>query len=271
MNEFEVIVIPKAGSIETNFSDIKAQLELEMSAYVGIKVDEENQAERKKDVAFLRKVRKAVDDRRKDVKKSYMQPYTEFEDSCKELLGIIDKPIDEINSQLKEFDEKRIADKKAELEQLYKDNIEDYSRFIPFESTLDDSWSNVSYKTKDYLYRLSEMKIHVRSDLDCIRGLASEIEDELITVYQKTGNNLSSAVARNTQYLSDKERVREQVKEEVKATSQKPDIPFEKPAPIKQFEDLQNKINMVHFVVSAEDADAVEQFLQFSEITYRKE
>lgn len=258
MNEFEVLVTPKAGSIDTNFADIKAQLELEMSAYKGVEVSESNLSERKKDVAFLRKVRKAVDDKRKDVKKFYMQPYMDFENSCKELLSVIDEPIDEINTQVKAFDEKRIAEKRAELEKFYTDNIEEFSRFIPFESTLEDTWSNVSYKSKDYQFHLSELKTRVRSDIDVIKSLGSEIEEELINVYQKSGNILASAVQRNQQYLSDKQKISAQVKEQIKEE-------------VTTYIPNETEKRMIKFIVSGEDAEQVRQFLDFSNISYSEE
>lgn len=275
MDELKILVSQQIGTISTNFEEIETNLKKTLADYKGILVTADTVKESKKDVTELRKMRTSIDDEKKKVKKAWNQPYTEFENRCKALMALVDETIAPIQSQIEDFEVKEIEDKKEHLHQLYTENIDVYGEYLQFENTLPEKWANKSFSDKDYLYSLSEMKLHVRTDLDAIKSLNSEITEELFKVYAKSGNNLSSAISRNVQFLEDKNRVREQVKEEVreevKATSQKPDIPFEKPAPIKQFEDLQNKINMVHFVVSAEDADAVEQFLQFSEITYRKE
>lgn len=265
MNEFEVLVTPKAGSIETNFVDIEAKLKAEMSAYEGMEVTDENLADSKKDLAFLRKVKKSINDKKVDIKKQYMQPYTEFEDKCKQLIAVVDKPIEEIDKQIKDFDVKRIADKKVALEKLYAENIEEFAEYIPFESTLEDSWSNVSYKDKDYLYYLSEKKISVRGEIEVIKALNSEIEEEILNIYKKSG--LAMAIQRNTQYLNDKNRVSEQIKADIKNGT----VKVEKPSAIDSFVDFQKKLEMVAFYVSKEDAEQVEQFLHFSNITYRKE
>lgn len=266
MDELNFLVEQKAGIITTNFDELKKEIQTVMSAYEGIEVTDDNIAESKKDLAFLRKFKKSLDDKRKEVKKAYMNPYEEFETSFKELNAVIDKPINEIDSQLKEFDKKRIEEKKNQIKALYDENIEDYGEFIDFESTLEESWQTVSYKAKDYLYHLSEMKIRVRSDLDVIKSLDSEIEDVLIDIFKQSGNNLSPAITRNTQYLKDKERVSAQIKEDAKTgiTTLSQNNAFD-------YETMASKINMVHFVVSTEDADKVEALLTFNEIVFRKE
>ena len=76
MNEIEVKVTQTAGVIESNFEEIKEALGLQMTAYLELELNEENIKERKADLATLRKIRKAVDDRRKDVKKTFNKPYT---------------------------------------------------------------------------------------------------------------------------------------------------------------------------------------------------
>ena len=266
MEEFEVIVTPKAGVIETNFADIIAQMKVEMSAYENLEVTEENLADCKKDLAFLRKVYKSVDDKRKAVKKSYMQPYEDFEKGqCKELLDVVSKPINEINAQIKEFDEKRIATKRDDIQALYNENIEEYGDFIPFLDTLEDNWLNVSYKAKDYLYHLSELKVRVKTDLEVIHGLSSEIEEDVIKAYKASG--LAAAIQRNTQYLADKARV----EEKVKTNLQNGTVKIEQPLPVTELNDMVTKISMVHFIVPAEDADHVEQILAENGIIYRRE
>lgn len=272
MEELQIKVTQNIGSIDVNLAEIETVVKQKLADYQGIVITNEDEvAPAKKDIAELKKNITVIEDKRKQIKKLWNEPYAKFESDCKSIVALINDAIAPIQAQIDEYDVKRIAEKKDHLNELYLENIKEFAEYIPFDNTLSAKWQNKGYTDKDYLYELSEKMVHVRSDLDVIRSLGSEIESELFKAYKDSGNNLSQAIKRNQQYMSDKERVREQVKEEVKATSQKPDIPFEKPAPIKQFEDLQNKINMVHFVVSAEDADAVEQFLQFSEITYRKE
>lgn len=259
MNEFAVQIEPKAGSITTNFADIKKQLQEEMSLYESTEVTESNLSDSKKDLAFLRKVRKAVDDKRKEVKKAYLVPYNEFEDSCKDLLSVIDKPIDNINLQIKNFDEKRIQEKKEHLESLFNENIEDLAEYINFNDTLVDSWANASYKDKDYLYALSEKKLKIKNDLNVITSLKSEIEGELLSIYKISG--LANAIQRNTQYLNDKEML------SVRVVSDRT-VAIDPVYSMAEFTD--SVIVNAIFEVAKEDADKVRQFLDFSGIEYKE-
>ena len=79
MNDIEVKVTQTAGVIESNFEEIKEALGLQMTAYLELEVTKDNINERKADLATLRKIYKAVDERKKEVKKGFMKPYEDFE------------------------------------------------------------------------------------------------------------------------------------------------------------------------------------------------
>ena len=123
-------------------------------------------------------------------------------------------------------------------------------------------WLNVSVKDQDILFDLNGMVLKVKNDLVAIHALNSEIEEQCIDTYANFGNDLSMAIQRNSQYLADKQKVVEQVKEQVK----------EQPAPVevKSVEQPSQK-NKVHFIVSIEDAEEVENLLNLGGITFEKE
>lgn len=261
MNEFEVLVTPKVGSIETNFNDVKKALELEMSAYRDMEVTEENLPESKKDLAFLRKVKKSINDKKIEIKKAYMLPYEKFEGDCKDLMKVVDEPIEEISAQLETFEQKRIIEKKHHLTELYKDNIKELEEYISFDSTLESNWSNVGYKDKDYIFHLSEMTTKVSSEISAIKSLGSEIEEECLKIYKSNGNNLAMAIQRNTQYLNDKAKVVEEQKIAPTVTSE--------PKEVWVDQETGEIIPDFTFRVSGnENIQKVKDFLDFSEIPY---
>lgn len=268
MENLEIKVQQSVGTITTNFDDIEKNLKMLLSNYQGIVVTDDTVKESKKDIAELRKIKTSIDDEKKRIKKIWNVPYVEFETKCKNLMALVDEPINEINKQVAEFEQKAIDQKKLDFMELYSENIEDLSDFIPFEVTLEDKWTNVSYKGKDYLYALSERKTHIKSDLDVIRSLNSEIEDECITAYKRNGNNLSAAVSRNQQYIDDKNRVKNQVKEEVREEIKSE---VKEDTPMTHFNDFSEMIKMHHFIVSESDAEKVRNLLTFSEIPFREE
>ena len=141
--------INQSGIIESNFKQVEDQLVEKLSVYSGVIVTEDTVAASKKDVAEIRKTKASIDDVRKSVKKQWMIPYEEFEEKCNHLLELCDGPINEINSQIKEFEEKKKAAKKQVVEELYEKTIGEYSEYLPFEQIFDAKWLNVSTKEKD--------------------------------------------------------------------------------------------------------------------------
>lgn len=255
MEELNVVVKQNLGSIDCNFQEIKEALALQMTAYTSLEITEDGQKEAKNDLATLRKIRKAVDDKRKDVKKSFMQPYTEFEDSVKELLAVIDEPISMIDGKLKEFETKRIEERQTFIQSIYDSHIGEYREYLPLNAIKKDSWNNKSTSEKDIIYDISEAVTKVRSDIEAIKALHSEIEEDCIRTYKNTGNNLAAAITRNSDYISAKARAEETVKKE--------------PAKAQ----LDNKTGEIipefTFKVSGkENIEKVKDFLSFSEIPY---
>ena len=175
-----------------------------MDEYKGVIVDENTIKESKKDLADLRKIREEIETKRKEIKREWEQPYNDFKANCDELLKLVDEPIEEINSQLKLFDEKKKAEKRNLVEAIYTDIIGEYAEYLPLESIFDSKWLNASTKERDIKFDLSEKIVKVRSDLDIIHGLGSEIESELIETYKKNNNDLAVAMRRNQMYMEDK-------------------------------------------------------------------
>lgn len=68
MEELKIIALPQLGSIQFNGEELKAGLAGQMEVYKELPVSAENKADRKKDIATLHKMKKTVDDRRKEVK-----------------------------------------------------------------------------------------------------------------------------------------------------------------------------------------------------------
>ena len=209
MEDIKVQVNQTAGVIDFNYEEIKQALSNQMSAYRDITVTEDTVTEYKKDIATLRKIRKAVDDRRKEVKKTFNQPYEDFEIKVKELLKEIDNPIDNLTDQIETFEKAKKQEKEKLCRNLYKELVGEYSEYLPYEKVAKPQWTNVSYTKKDITYDISEAVTKVKSDLTVIKNINSEIEDSLIEVYKKSGNDLGKAIERNTQYLADKERAKE--------------------------------------------------------------
>ena len=78
--------LPK--TIDFNFEDLKTELGRSLSYYNGLVVTEDDIKSAKDDRAKLNKLREALENKRKEVKKECMAPYTDFENKVKELVGL---------------------------------------------------------------------------------------------------------------------------------------------------------------------------------------
>lgn len=76
-----------------NFQELKQALEQQLEAYKSLAYSQDSVKAAKKDKAMLNKLKKAIDEKRKEIKRVYMQPYTVVEAQAKELIALIDEPL----------------------------------------------------------------------------------------------------------------------------------------------------------------------------------
>lgn len=257
-------VSQELGVIKTNLDTIATELKTQMDEYKDYVVTQDSIAADKKVLADLRKLKTSLEDARKNVKAQWEQPYKDFETKYKEVLALVEVPIKEIDAQLKLFEEERALAKKGHVRELYDDNIEDLERFLPFDTVFNPKWLNATAKDQDVLYELSEKKLKVKTDLDALKALGSEIYEEIIETYIQSGNNLAAAIQRNNQFIADKARTVEQIKENAKEEI-KP-----KAEAMGTLNDMVNSTKTVHFIISKADEEEVENLLTLSGVSYRK-
>ncbi len=260
----ELKITQQAGVINANLDAIEAEIKEKMEAYKHYLVTEDSIKSDKKVLADLRKLLKDLNDARIATKKQWLEPFDEFEARCKAVQALVEEPINLINSQIKLFDEEKKLAKQAHVREIYDANIQDLEQFLPFEKVMEANpkWLNASTKDQDILFDLQGMTLRVKNDIQAIKALNSEIEDECIKIYAESGNNLSMAIQRNSQYLADKSKITEQVKEE------------EKPQEVEhkgmtQLNEMAKLVRTAKIVISLDDLAQVKELLDFSSIKYQ--
>lgn len=250
MKEFELQIIPSVGKIDFNLNELKENLKTEMESYKNMIVSEETLPGSKKDLAFLRKVRKELNDRKIAVKKEFMAPYDAFESEIKEALALIDEPITQIDKQVKEFEEEAKKAKRSHCAELFAETLGELIQYIPFEKVFKESWLNATTKDKDIIDDLQVAKISVQNDVNAIIALDSEIQDRLFDTYIENG--LAAAIKQNSDYLALKKEAEESVVKVPAGTEVK----------------SMNEPELVIKVVGLENIEKLKQMLDFSEIPY---
>ena len=96
MEELQLISRQHPGEVVIdNFLEMKDALAQVLARYENVVYTEDMLSDAKADKKELTRLRKEIDDRRKEVKKAYLAPYNEFEAQVKELLAMVDAPLDE--------------------------------------------------------------------------------------------------------------------------------------------------------------------------------
>ena len=232
MSEFSV-QIKQPVIISGNFEEMQLELQNMMQAYSGLEVTESNLPERKKDIATLRKIKSAIEDKRKSAKKDYEKPFKAFEAECKKLTGIIDKEIDRINADMDVYEQKRKADKKILISQLYAQNIGEYADYIPLESVYRPQWENKTYTEIAIINDIQEAVLTVKNALRTIDTMCDPWQEERKAVYKASG--LTGALQR----YKDLENARKTAEASVKASEQQTPTPepMEQEKPVESLVD----------------------------------
>lgn len=194
--------------IDFNYEAIKSELSEKLERYNSLVVTEDSISGAKKDKAALNKLKTALEDRRKEVKKDCLRPYEEFEQKIKELVGMIDAPVLAIDEQIKAFDEIKKEEKRADIQGFYTENIGDLASLLPFEKIFDPRWLNATYKIEDVQKEITDRIFKTRNDIGIIKAMNLSGEQQVLDVYLRT-LDMSAALAEKTRLEAQQKRMEE--------------------------------------------------------------
>ena len=222
MQEINLLVEQKNGTIGGNFEELKTALKAELEVYKNMVFTEEAKPEARKAVANLRKLKKSMNDKKLEVKKNFMVPYTDFEAQVKELDKLIDEPINFISGQIEEFERKRVEERKKLISDIYTEIITEHdtvAEYLPLQRIYDSKWENSTTTRKTIKEGIMKHVEHVEKDLATIRSMESEFEDKGIAKY-KTTLELSDALTTMNQYPKQKEDILRRQEEEARRAAE---------------------------------------------------
>ena len=129
-----------------NFLEMKDALAQVLTRYENVVYTEDMLADAKADKKELTRLRKEIDERRKEIKKAYLAPYNDFEAQVKELLAMVDAPLNEIKEFVSEMDQRGKDAKRSEIWAYYSkqaDSLGELAQAV-FDSPafLDSKWLN---------------------------------------------------------------------------------------------------------------------------------
>lgn len=198
-------------AIEWNNEEIKAELKEKLELYKNLIYTDEQISEAKADRAKLNKFVTALEDKRKELKKTCLAPYEKFEKQVKELVFMINEPIALIDTRVKSFEEEK-KNKKLEEIKAYYTGID--TDFPSFEQIYNPKWLNASVSMasikKDIDTRLGE----INKELEILENL-DKFSFEAIFEYKKN-LDLSMAMSKTNELRQIEEEKRKKEIEEEK-------------------------------------------------------
>lgn len=176
--------------IDWNFEELKKEITEKAEMYDSLVYTDENIKEAKADRAKLNKFIKVLEDKRKDVKKMMLEPYTQFESQVKELVSIIGEANDNIASQVKAYTEKLREEKREKVKEIYDkamsvEGAEGIAEILTFDRVFKESFLNSSTTFKSIVNEIEDLRDRVRHDLEVINADTGEYQFEMKQAYLK--------------------------------------------------------------------------------------
>lgn len=271
----EVQISRNNGTIDFNFEDLKEALTAELELYKNLVFTEDTKADAKKTVAELRKLKKQISDKRIEVKKLYMQPYTNFEAKVKELDKLINEPIAYISEQIDAFEQKRIEEKRELINDIYLELVsgrEDIAGYAELNRVYDSKWENASTSKKTIQESITNYLDGVANDIAAIKSMESEYETKALMRYKETGV-LSDALLTIRQWEKQKEEILK-AEEEKQAEAEADEI-LDAPEPAEEFIEPTEKNDIMKLARYEVKVDPFQQtqlecYMQECGIQYRR-
>ena len=210
--------------IEWNNEELKTEIAEKVKDYEGlVYVGEAQMKEAKADRASLNKLRTAIEDERKRIKKLCLAPYDIFEAQVKEVVALLDKPIAMIGEQIDAFEDAKKAAKKAEIEELFK--TIGFQDFVTLEAIWDPKWLNATVSMAKIEEAMRQRLYQIGDDVLTLHEL-NDYRFEALEVYKQT-LDLNAAVREGKRLLEIQKMKEEKLAREAEAKAERDRIAAE--------------------------------------------
>ena len=218
MEEEKAIIIKtdaQLGTIDDNFAELKVAVAKKVMKYQGLVFADEDIKEAKSTKAELKKMIDTLEGNRKAIKRKWNDPYLEFEAKVKEIVSIIERPMNDIDVQIRDFEERRKADKEVQV----RDAIEYQLAGIVGEKQAfirqagiawDDRWLNATMSMTQVGSDISEQISKMIREINTIQDICEDDDmlSDLLVEYQRT-KDLAGTLQKRKAMLAQRETVRQ--------------------------------------------------------------
>lgn len=157
-----------------NFDRLKAAVEAYANKYQGMAVTASTEKESKSSRAELRKLKQALDDKRKEIRKKYAEPYQRFAAQIKDLEMTLDSSINPIDAGLKELEDQQRQLRLKHVNALIAEMAPNY-HVEPGEVEIDPTWLNKTTTKKKVTEGIADVMGYIKKQHDDLKTGISTI------------------------------------------------------------------------------------------------
>lgn len=215
--QLEVKEYQLPAEIQFNFDEIKAEISEKLQKFENLVYTDEQIKEAKADRSSLNKLKKALQDEKIRRKKEYLKPFEDFENKINEIIKLIDAPVGLIDKQVKEFEEKKKADKRTEIGAFWETT--EHPEWLVLSKIFDERWLNATYTMKQIQADITGWINRINSELETLEQLDS-FSFEAIDVYKRS-LDMNQAIAEGKRLADIQKRKEEAERKKAEIESEK--------------------------------------------------
>lgn len=198
-------------NIDWNKEEFLEAIRIVVSNYDGLVYTEDDIASAKEDRAKLNALKKVISDKRIQIKKEVMAPYDKFKEEVDEVVVELEKPIQMIDRQIKDFEERKREEKKEALIEYFNEKSTELDGILQFENVFKANFLNASFSLSKAKKSIDDDIEKVKSELNEIELLESEFKAYALDTYKRT-LDLSKALIEVNRLETIKKREEEEKK-----------------------------------------------------------
>ena len=201
--------------IDWNFEELKSEIIAVSQEYETSVYTDETMKNAKSDRAKLRKFVDAMKSERTAIRKKLLEPDVLFGAQIAELTGIVERAIDNIDTQVKDYEQRQRDAKTAKIREFYEENIYDLAEYLPFERLFRPEWANVSTTMKSVKESILDTIQKVAEGLAILNEVESPYAGDMKKVFLRTydigaamteRNRLEAEAENRRLYMEEQER-----------------------------------------------------------------
>ena len=192
--------------IEWNFEELKKEIATASHEYEASVYTDDTIKAAKADRTKLNKFVDALNGKRTEIRKALLKPDEQFSQEIKELTGIVQKAISNIDSQVKSYEQRLREEKISKVQEFYEENINDLAPVLPFDRVFKSEYANASTTMKSIKEDILSLIQRVGVGLAIINEVDSKYAGDMKEVFLRTYDIGAAMAERNRLEVAEEKR-----------------------------------------------------------------